>query len=124
MSIDHTSRIEGVVKGALKEAALGEPFGYHLSFGYWPAQDQNGQVMGAGPAWFLCVTIRNGLAREPIANGAPLHGLLPPDEAFAALSRRLIETARAAREQAEAQDMAAAKALGDMKGRSLKGLVG
>lgn len=115
--IDHTQRLTGVVKGALKEAAMGEAVGYAVSFGYWPQTDQTGNVVGMGPAWFVFVSIRNGLDPEPIGNGFPVHGLLPPDDAFVQVARGLLERCR------QERDAKSAQISESLKGMDLKGLI-
>lgn len=114
--IDHTPRINGVVKNAVKEAALGEPAGYVVSFGYWPILDpQTGQNLGTGPAWVVVVTMKS-----PIVGAADLDavfaipGAVPPDDQFQAIARGLVANCRA---------QAAQKTQMPMKGQSLEGLV-
>lgn len=112
--IDHVSRLTGIVKAALREAAMGEAVGYHVSFGYWPQPDASGNVIGVGPAWFVFVSVRDGLSKDPIGNGFPIHGLLPPDQVFGDAVRGLLEKCRQDRSQ---------KNQITMKGANLEGLI-
>lgn len=104
MSINHRERIEGVVKTALKEKAMGEPFGFVLSPpSVWPFMDQMGNQVGQGPAWFITVTIRSDALGEPdIWSGFPVPGILPADEDFKRVATGLLENCLQQREQKKA----------------------
>jgi hypothetical protein len=100
VSTDHHERLKGVVKTALKEAAMGEPFGFVVSTpGIWPVKDDQGQDVGAAPGWFIVVTIRGaGLGEPDIGNGFPVYGVLPNDDDFRNVARRLLERCRQERD--------------------------
>lgn len=112
MAVDHTARLNGVVKAALKEAAMGETFGYFVTFTFAPmyAEGPNGErmVVGLGPAWFVFVTIRGaGLTDPDIGKGRAVEGgVLPDDEPFRDLAVTLLEECREERGQAQRGTMA------------------
>lgn len=114
MSTNHRERLERVVDKALKEAALGEPYGFAVSGpGVWPLveQDQDGQPrpVPPGPAWFVLVTIRAaGLGEPDIGNGFPVPGVLPRDADFQTVARGLLARCRAERDNANATALQAA----------------
>jgi hypothetical protein len=97
------------VKAALKEAAMGEPFGFAINGpGVWPLIDNQGQQAPPGPAWFVLVTIRAAGVGDPdIGNGFPVPGVLPEDEAFRAVAKGLLERCRREREQGNRKVLAA-----------------
>lgn len=109
MAIDHTERIKGVVKAALKEAAMGEPFGCFAAFCFAPqyAQVAGKSVMaGIAPAWFVTVTIRNtGLGQPDIGNGKAVYGILPDDAILSASAVELLADCRTERDQMNAQSL-------------------
>lgn len=81
MSINHRERVERVVDKALKEAALGEPYGFWVAPGHWPYIDlATGKEVGNGPALWITVTIRaTGLGDPDLGKGYALPGVLPED---------------------------------------------
>lgn len=101
MSIGHQARLEGVVKTALKEAAMGEPFGFAVTGpAIWPLKDGQGNDVGPGPAWFVLVTIRaSGLGEPDIGNGFPVPGILPKDEDFRYVAKGLLDLNRKQRDE-------------------------
>jgi hypothetical protein len=106
--IDHHSRIQGVVKSALKRAALSDSFGYYVAPCIVPAMAQTpkGQTFGGfHPGWMVSVTIRdtNNLGSGDLIDGGSLIGSLPPDEAFEELAMSLYERLRDRRDQAGKQ---------------------
>jgi hypothetical protein len=109
VTVEHRARLEGVVKAALKEAAMGEPFGFAVNGpGVWPLIDNQGQQAPPGPAWFVLVTIRpTGVGEPDIGNGFPVPGVLPEDEAFRAVAKGLLERCRREREQGNRKVLAA-----------------
>lgn len=83
--IEHRFRLEGVVKTHLKKIALGQPYGYVVSFGFGPVPDPaNGQVGGLGWEWMVLVSIPNPLVGQgDVAGAMPVPGgVLPPDTVF------------------------------------------
>lgn len=111
MSVNHTDRYEGVVKAALKEAALGEAFGFAVSFGYWPLKDLAGNDLGMGAGWFIFVSIRGGGIGEPDeGNGFPVPGLLPPDELVRNVAASLLNKCRDDRDKKKNDSLAQARA--------------
>jgi hypothetical protein len=98
--IDHNERIKGVVKTALKQKAMGEPFGFVVAPpSVWPFMDQMGNQVGQGPAWFLVVSIRSDAVGEPdIWTGFPVPGILPADEDFTRVATGLLENCLQQRE--------------------------
>ena len=119
MSIEHRARLEGVVKAALKEAAMGEPFGFAVTGpAIWPLIDNEGNPAKPGPAWFVLVTIRaTGVGEPDIGNGFPIPGVLPRDEDFRFIAKAMLERCRQEREQKAAGVLAAA---GVPQGPSMK----
>lgn len=112
MSVNHHDRIEGIVKGVLKEAAMGEPFGYSVSFGYWPLLGPKGEPVGMGAAWMIAVSVRGtSPGDEDIVTPFPVPGFLPPDEAIRNTAAGLLEQCRKDRSQAQSAELAAARAL-------------
>jgi hypothetical protein len=109
MTVEHRARLEGVVKAALKEAAMGEPFGFAVNGpGVWPLLDGQGNPAQPGPAWFVLVTIRpTGVGEPDIGNGFPIPGVLPEDEAFRQVAKGLLERCRTEREQGNRKVLAA-----------------
>lgn len=102
MSTDHSRRIWKLCDDTLRQAALGEPYGLFVEFCFAP-EIVNGQVAGFKPAWMVCVTIRNsGLGLPDIGNGAPVFGLVPPDELFRQAATALLELDRKQREEGNA----------------------
>lgn len=109
MSVDHTERIKGVVKAALKQASMGEAFGFAVHGpSIWPFRGPDGTVVGQGPAWFVVVTIRAGLGEPDIGNGFPVPGILPEDEAFRTVATGLLERDRRERDATNAKALQAA----------------
>ena len=83
MSIEHTSRIQGVVKAHLKKISMGQPYGFNVSYGFGPVFDAHGQSMGMGWMWAVMVSIPNPLiGLADIAATVPVPGSLPPDSYF------------------------------------------
>ena len=116
MSVDHHERIKGVVKAALKEACMGEPFGCAVTPpSVWPVPvappEREGEppVTQNMPAWFVLVTIRAGLGEPDIGNGFPVPGVLPTDEHFRQVATQLLERNRRER---DATNLAAMQAAG------------
>lgn len=110
MSTDHHERIARIVDRALKEAALGEPYGFTVSGpSAWPqyAQTPDGKqaMAGLAPAWFVLVTIRAGLGEPDIGNGFPIPGVLPEDELFRQVATGLLEKCRQERDAVNGQAM-------------------
>ena len=116
MSVDHHERIKGVVKAALKEACMGEPFGFAVTpASVWPipvkppARDDLPPETADMPAWFVLVTIRGaGLGEPDIGNGFPVAGILPPDEHFRQIATQLLERCRRERDATNLKAMQAA----------------
>ena len=111
MSVDHHERIKGVVKAALKDASIGEPFGFAVTpASIWPLVDNEGKPLGPGPAWFVTVTIRGaGLGEPDIGNGFPVPGILPSDDHFRQVATGLLERCR---QERDATNLAAIQAAG------------
>lgn len=111
--IDHSSRIRGTVKAALKEAAMGEPFGYFVEFTYCPTPVKlpNGTIEPVGPplaAWFIGVSIRaTGVGDPDVVDGWPVYGFVPSDEELREIAAGVLERARRKREGQNAAIMAA-----------------
>ena len=101
MSVDHHERIKGVVKTALKEACMGEPFGFSVSpASVWPLVGPQGEQLGPGPAWFVIVTIRGaGLGEGDIVAYFPVPGILPNDADFRTVATGLLERCRQERDK-------------------------
>lgn len=109
MSANHRERIERVVDKALKEAAMGEPYGFVISPpAFWPFLGPKGQVTGQGPAWFVVVTIRATALTEPdIYQGHPVPGFLPIDDDFRTVAQELLKLCLKERATKDAQAFAA-----------------
>lgn len=107
--IDHNERVKGVVKTALKEVAMGEPFGFVVSPpSVWPFLDAMGNQVGQGPSWFVVVTIKNDAVGEPdIWAGFPVPGIFPDDAQFVKTAQGLLEQCRQQREKAKQAVLAA-----------------
>lgn len=111
MSVDHVQRINGVVKAALKEVAVGEPFGFAVSPpAIWPVIGPNGQVVGQGACWFVVVSIRDGLDPD-ISDGFVVPGFLPTDDDFRDVAKKLFEGCKAQREKQQELRKEQAKAI-------------
>lgn len=112
MSVNQTQRVEGVVKGALKEVALNEPFGFAVSGpSHWPFINEEGQIVGMGPGWCVLVTIRAANpGEEDFGRCRPLPGVLPTDEEFRTAAVGLLESCREERAQQRDDDLAKARA--------------
>lgn len=110
MSIGHQKRIERVVDDALKQAAMGESYGFAVSGpSIWPLIDPAGNQVPPGPAWFVLVTIRaTGVGEPDIGNGFPVPGILPSEENFRNVAQALLARCRAERDQGNAQALQAA----------------
>lgn len=117
MSVNHVKRLEGVVNAALKEKAMGEPYGFSINGpAVWPLVNNEGQPVGPGPGWFVLVTIRaTGLTDPDIGNGFPIPGILPSDADFKIVAQAMFDKCVKDR---DAQDNAIVKALGE--GPSMK----
>lgn len=99
MSTNHRERLERVVDKALKQAAMGEPYGFTVSGpAIWPLKDGQGNDIPPGPAWFVLVTIRAGLTEPDIGNGFPIPGILPNDQDFEVVARALLAKNRQERD--------------------------
>lgn len=90
MSVEHRSRIEGIVKAHLKKVALGQAHGFAVSYGFGPIFTPDGQPQGMGWMWGIIISIPNPLVGQPdIAVSVPVQGVLPPDAAFQAVAEFL-----------------------------------
>lgn len=107
MSVDHNQRLTGVVKAALKEAALGATdYGYAVNGPLFaPVVDQAGNPVGLNPSWLVLITLRAGLGGEQITAPGLIPGVLPSDQAFKETAQKCLENARQQREQLNAQAM-------------------
>lgn len=95
MSTDHTRRLYRAADDALRKAAMGEPYGLAVEFCFAPIMGPNGQPTGLGPAWFIIVTIHSPIVGESdIGHGFPVHGVLPPEQAFAEVAVDLLKLCR------------------------------
>lgn len=107
MSIKHQERIERIVDKALKEAAMGEPYGYAVEFCFAPAMVNTPEgpkpIGDPTPCWFIIVTIRAGLTEPDVGNGFPVFGILPSDEDFRVVARALLERCRQDRHEGNAK---------------------
>jgi hypothetical protein len=112
VSINHAQRLEGVVKGALKDAALNEPFGYAVCGpSIWPLVSPEGKEIGPGAAWLVMVSIRNTNPGEgDIWHAFPIPGMLPDDESFRNVARGLLEQCRETRDQKRGSELDQARA--------------
>lgn len=120
MGVSHQKRLEKVVDDALKQAALGEAYGFAVNGpGVWPLLDSEGKPAQPGPAWFVLVTIKSKLVgAADIGNGFPIPGVLPEDEAFRQVAKGLLERNRRERDQQFEQSKLAAFAAAN-KGDSM-----
>lgn len=109
MSVNHRQRLEGVVRSALEGAAFKESYGYAVSQCFAPQVGPGGKVAGLGPAWLVTVTIRDGLAAEPVGHMFPVPGVLPEDRHFRAVAAQLLADCRRERDEKNAAAMAEAK---------------
>lgn len=105
--IDHTARVEGVIKAKLKEHAMGQPVGFSVSQCYAPVPDQNGNITGIGPSWLIMVSIPHplpmiGQGTPDIAVSVPVGGVLPPDALLAQVAQGLLEKCREEAEKIKA----------------------
>lgn len=115
MSVDHVQRINGVVKAALKEVALGEPYGFAVTPpAIWPIIGPNGQVVGQGACWFVVVSIRDGLDPD-ISDGFVVPGFLPTDDDFRMVAQELFKKCKAQRGKNEEQRKEQAKAIASLE---------
>ena len=116
MSTNHHERIEKLVDKALKQAAMGERYGFSVSTpSLWPVLNQQGQPTGqSAPAWFVMVTIPDTAVGEPdIGNGFPVYGVLPDDEDFRKVAIGLLDRCRGDRDKANASALLEASVSGD-----------
>ena len=93
---NHRTRLDGVVKAAVMQTGFGESFGYYVECSIMPTPQ------GLQPGWLIGVSIRDGLADEPIALAAPLPGLLPPDDQFRTMAQALLSQCRDERDRRNA----------------------
>lgn len=94
--IDHYPRIVGIVKDELARqcAAHGiskEEAGYLVTGGFAPVMNEQGQATGLNPCVFVTISLRSSLAPfKPVAGGLPAFGILPDDDLFRAIVKRLV----------------------------------
>jgi hypothetical protein len=103
--MDHTTRLQAVVKDALKDSSLlGEKYGYNLAQGLV----LHPEIVGGKPTggtqltlgWNLIVSMRHPLLGYPdIALAAPVPMTLPPDHILREMSAALLEAVRAKRDE-------------------------
>lgn len=115
--IDHYERIKHVVRDALKQAAMGEPFGMVLSPpAIWPHLDAQGKVLGPGAAWFIIVSIRDDseIGAPDLSDGYIVSGFLPKDDHFREVATAILEKLRQERERRRAAMVQQAKAVASL----------
>lgn len=107
MSVKHQKRIEGLVDGFLKEVAGTEAYGFAVSPpAWWPFLNEQGQAVGAGPAWCVTVSIRNsGIGEPDLSIGWPIPGFLPKDEDFRLVCQSLFRQLKEVREQKKGSEL-------------------
>lgn len=114
MSVNHLTRVTGLVKAALKEAALNEPHGFSVSQTFVYPVDQNGvpqRDQPMLPGWFVLVTIRNsGLGEPDIGNGFGIPGVMPEDAIFKTVAQSLFARCRKDRDDKQGNELKAARA--------------
>lgn len=113
MSTNHRERIERVVDKALKEKALGEPYGFSVAGqSIWPIHDEQGNPTGeVAPGWFIAVTIRaTGLGEPDLGQGFPVYGIMPEDVHFINVAQRLFDRCIEERQKKDTADTLAAAA--------------
>lgn len=123
MSVEHDARLRGVVKNALKDAAMGEPFGSFVTFTFAPqfAQGPDGSAVpvGLAPAWFILVTIRaTGLGEPDIGNGRSVYGVLPSDAEIAEAAVSLLGECRKERDDTTAKTLQVGRDLTNIFGEA------
>ena len=111
MSVEHISRIEGIIKAKLKSIALSQPHGYAASPGTVPQADQEGNITGLTIGWTVLVSIPHprpmlGKPRADIASSFPLAGVLPPDEYFEQIAERLFQNCMEEKDKVNAKPAA------------------
>jgi hypothetical protein len=103
--LDHTTRLNNVVKGALTEAArVGETFGYNVAQGLCiQPKTIGGKQVGQDIAfgWTVTVSTRHPWLGYPdIVLAAPIPLPLPPEDAFRKIAVTLLTKVREAKEEA------------------------
>lgn len=109
--MDLATKYTTAVKGALKEAAMGEPYDFHVNGpSIWDFKDEQGRIVGREPAWFIEVAIRAGLNQPDLCRGLPIPSIAPPVELFKQAAVDLLEKLRQDRDQQQNNELAAARA--------------
>lgn len=120
MSVEHTSRLCGVVKAHLKTIAFGQDHGFTVSQSTVPQADAQGNINGIGPGWYVTVSIPHPRPplkgpRPDIASCFPLAGVLPPDEHFTQIAERLLKNCLEERDKINATPAAVGMDLTGLK---------
>lgn len=110
--MDLAAKYTSVVKAALKEASMGEPFDFHVSGpAMWDFRNDQGEVVARDPGWFVIVSIRNSNPGEPdLGRGLPIPSITPPAEMFKAAAVALMEKLRQDRDQKQGSELDQARA--------------
>jgi hypothetical protein len=117
---DLHTHMNGVVNEALKAAAMGEPYRYHLSFSFAPQLAQDGMPMLGQDAqhqfapyvasWFLIVQLRGNNPGEHLGLGYPINDATPSDEILRQVATGLLTQVRAGRDQKQQTELEQARA--------------
>jgi hypothetical protein len=88
-----TQRLNGVVRGAIKQIAVNQPFESDVSACFAPVlHPQSHDIVGFKHSWLVTVSIPNPLAGpDDIAVSIPLHGVVPPAAMFEDIAKRLFD---------------------------------